>query len=228
MGERVKVASVDSKQRVNHPALYLTDINGLEVRLEKRREDHYRVAKKSMPYSELFRIQKKPNLCGIVLAGGEGKRLQPLIHRLRGDILPKQFVNFVGDGSVLEHTFLRAEKLIPSDRIFTVANWAHLKCPEVRRQISSRPRGSVVVQPDNKDTGPGLLLPLMSHVYLAYRAVERDPSRLVLLGIELDTPEPEYGYILPGEKLKTMVCLGAFTISRFIEKPARHGTRADP
>ena len=212
MEERVKVASVDSKHRLSRPGLYLRDLNEPEVQRDKARENYYRLAKKSVPHAGVLPVHKQLNLCGIVLAGGDGKRLQRLIHRLRGDMLPKQFVNFVGDGSMLESTFLRAEKLIPSDRIFTVANWAHLKYPEVRRQISSRPRGSIVVQPDNKDTGPGLLLPLMhvykrypestvvvfpsdhfileedlfmSHVYLAYRAVERDPSRLVLLGISL-------------------------------------------
>lgn len=137
--------------------------------------------------------------------------------------------------------------LIPPERILTVVSSGHLRYHEVRRQISNLPKGSVIVQPDNKDTGPGLFLPLMhlykryprstvvvfpsdhfvyeeelfmSHVYLAYRAVERDPSRLVLLGIEADTPEPEYGYILPGERLEAMASLGVFTISQFIEKPA--------
>ena len=80
-------------------------------------------------------------VCGIVLAGGEGKRLQSFIKRLRGDTLPKQFVNFIGRRSMLEHTFLRAEMFMPSDRVFTVVNGSHLKYPEVRRQISSRPGG---------------------------------------------------------------------------------------
>jgi hypothetical protein len=70
---------------------------------------------------------------------GEGKRLQSFIKRLRGDTLPKQFVNFIGRRSMLEHTFLRAEMFMPSDRVFTVVNGSHLKYPEVRRQISSRP-----------------------------------------------------------------------------------------
>jgi mannose-1-phosphate guanylyltransferase len=190
-------------------------------------------------------VDENVALCGIVLAGGEGKRLQSLIQRLRGDTLPKQFVNFIGEHSMLERAFLRAETLIPPNRIFTVVNWSHLKYPEVRRQISRRPKGSVVVQPEDKETGPGLLLPLMhlykrypestvvifpsghfileerifmSCVHLAYRAVERDPSRLVLLGVEPDRPEPEYGYIVPSKKL--IASPGIFAISQFVEKPA--------
>lgn len=183
---------------------------------------------------------------GIILAGGEGKRLRPFINRLRGDDLPKQFVNFIGTRSMLEHTFHRAEKLIPRERLFTIVSKDHLEHPEVRLQIGSRPGGTIIVQPKNKDTGPGLLLPLMhlykrspesvvvvfpsdhfilaedlflSYVQVACRAVERDPSRLVLLGIEPNEPESEYGYILPGARVKNLFPLDLRRVSRFIEKP---------
>lgn len=185
-------------------------------------------------------------LGGIILAGGDGKRLRPFVNRLRGDALPKQFVNFVGTRSMLEHAFHRAEKLVPPEGLFTVVSKDHLGYPEVRRQIGSRPRGTIIEQPENKDTGPGLLLPLMhlykrspesvvvvfpsdhfileedlflSYVQVACRAVERDPSRLVLLGIEPSEPEPEYGYILPGANVKNLFPLDLRRVSRFIEKP---------
>src|SRR3990172_8215851 len=106
----------------------------------------------------------EPVRCGIILAGGEGKRLRPLVLRLRGDTLPKQYVRFIGTRSMLEHTYHRVEKLITSQHIFTVVCKDHLSHPEVRQQLSSRWPGTVVVQPVNKETGPGVLLPLM-HVY---------------------------------------------------------------
>ena len=62
---------------------------------------------------------------------------------------------------MLEMTFERIEKLIFPDRLFTVVNHGHLQFPEVRRQISNRLQGTVVVQPENRETGPGLLLTLM-------------------------------------------------------------------
>ena len=43
-------------------------------------------------------------ICGLVLAGGEGKRLQPFIKSLGKGTLPKQYVNFIGSHSMLEHT----------------------------------------------------------------------------------------------------------------------------
>jgi mannose-1-phosphate guanylyltransferase len=80
---------------------------------------------------------------------------------------PKQYVNFIGTRSMLEHTLHRAEKLIPRERVFTVINEAHLGFPEVKRQISQRRQRTVIVQPENKETAPGLLLPLM-HVSKRY------------------------------------------------------------
>lgn len=184
--------------------------------------------------------------CGIVLAGGEGMRVRSLATRLTGQPIPKQYVNFVGTRSMLEHTFQRAEKLIPSDRLFTVASRGHLEHHAARRQLAARPAGTVVLQPENRDTAPGLLLPLMhlaarhpravvavfpadhyileedlfmAHVELALSAVEIDESRLVLLGVQPGEPEPDYGYILPGAAAGS---LGLRSVSRFIEKPARH------
>jgi mannose-1-phosphate guanylyltransferase len=184
--------------------------------------------------------------CGIVLAGGEGKRLQPFIRRLRGKDLPKQYVNFIGTRSMLEHTFHRVETLIHPDRLFTVVARHHLEHPEVCRQLSGLPEGNLILQPENKETGPGIMLPLMrlykfypdavvvlfpsdhfvleeahfmNHVDLACHIVERDPSRLVLLGVEPDAPESEYGYILPVEGTDGFTQYGLRPVSQFIEKP---------
>ena len=103
----------------------------------------------------------KPVRCGIVLAGGDGKRLKPLIHRLRGEALPKQYVNFFGARSMLEHTFRRAEKLISPKRLFTVVSKGHLSHAEPRRQLSSRTHG--VMQP--KTERPDQAFCSLIHLY---------------------------------------------------------------
>lgn len=181
--------------------------------------------------------------CGIVLAAGEGRRLQAFIRRLRGDYLPKQFVRFVGKRSMFEQTFRRIEKLIHPSRLFTVVNRHRLDYPEVRRQLVSRPPNTVVIQPANKKTGPGILLPLMhvfkkypggivavfpadhfiveedifmDHVEMAFRAVERNASSLVLFGTQPHEPESEYGYIVPGREAHP----GVSEVLEFVEKPA--------
>src|SRR4029434_7442218 len=67
----------------------------------------------------------RPWRCGIVLAAGDGVRLQPLVQRLHGKPLPKQYFSFVGTRSMLEHTHSRAERLIPAGRLFTVVARDH-------------------------------------------------------------------------------------------------------
>ena len=190
----------------------------------------------------MFAILHTPIRCGIILAAGDGKRVQPFVRRLRGDDLPKQYVNFIGTRSMLEHTFHRAERLIPAERLFTVVNRSHLNHPESKRQLASRPHNTLVIQPENKETGPGILLPLMHvyknfpdstvvifpsdhfileekhfmvHVELACHAVEQNLSWLVLLGVQPSAPESEYGYIVPGRKRHPNL----HEVWRFIEKP---------
>lgn len=186
---------------------------------------------------------------GIVLAAGEGKRLQPFIQQMRGDALPKQYVSFTGIRSMLEHTYHRAERLVSPERIFTVIDPRHLVYPEAYQQLSPRPKGTVVLQPKNRETGPGLLLPLMhlqkrnpnalvavfpsdhyvreerlfmDHVDLAFRLLGEDPSKIFLLGVQPHGPDPEYGYLVPGEKIAHLAPSGARSVLRFIEKPEHH------
>jgi mannose-1-phosphate guanylyltransferase len=186
------------------------------------------------------------DLWGLVLAGGEGKRLQDYVRHLRGDCLPKQYINFVGKRSMIEHTFHRIERLIPRQRILTIVSEHHLLSPEARRQLSDRAAGTVIVQPENKDTGPGILLPLtylhkrcpgavvavfpsdhfileeerfIDHVRLAARAVYRDPSQIVLLGMEAQWAETDYGYVVPTDYNGHIDLSGCRKAAHFVEKP---------
>src|SRR5437870_6431188 len=107
------------------------------------------------------RFAQKDSLpCVLVLAGGEGKRLRPFVHLLRGDLLPKQYVNFIGRRSMLEHTLDRAEKIAPAQRVFTIINKSHFGFPDVRRQLTNRSPNTVIIQPENRETAPGILLSL--------------------------------------------------------------------
>ncbi|HWP58628.1 MAG TPA: sugar phosphate nucleotidyltransferase [Candidatus Acidoferrales bacterium] len=185
--------------------------------------------------------------CGIVLSGGEGKRLEPLVRRLVGKPLPKQYVKLMGKHSMLERTFQRVEQLIPARRVFTVLNASHLQFCEVRDQISPREPTTLLIQPENKETGPGLLVPLvhiykrypdasaavfpsdhfvaedelfMAYVDMAFRMVERCPSAVVLIGIEPNGPEVDYGYVVPGQDAHHRGPWGTRKVLRFVEKPS--------
>jgi mannose-1-phosphate guanylyltransferase len=184
---------------------------------------------------------------GIILSGGNGTRLRDLVYRKRADYLPKQYLNFIGKRSMLEHTLHRAEKLIPAQKLLVVITKEHLQFDEVRRQIASRPQECIIVQPENKDTGPGILLPLMhlhkrdpaavvtvfpsdhfileedvfmQHVERAFRIAESDGTRMVLLGTEPNEPDPEYGYIIPGGRIDDPDLGAGRTVEMFVEKPS--------
>jgi len=186
--------------------------------------------------------------CGVILAAGEGQRLQPFVRQWRGDDLPKQYVDFTGADSLLVQAWRRAERLIPAERLLTVVNRSHLAHREACRQLAVRAMWNVVVQPENKETGAGLLLPLlhlsrrhpdavvavfpsdhfireealfMGHVDLACRVAEREPTGLILLGMEPRTPEPDYGYLVPGRRSEDGAGTCVRRILRFVEKPAR-------
>ena len=109
---------------------------------------------------------------GIVLAGGEGKRLQPFIRACLGCDRPKQYCAFIHNRSMLRHTLLRAERIIPPEHLLTVVIYPHL--PYVREELYDRPSETIIVQPYNLDTAPGILLPLL-HVH------QRDPEAIVII-----------------------------------------------
>ncbi len=183
---------------------------------------------------------------GLVLSAGDGTRLKNYVRERCGVDLPKQYVNFIGRRSMLEHTFDRAEKLIPARQILTVVSQDHLRFTEVQRQLKNRPSENVIVQPINKETGPGIFLPLMylykrcpdaivsvfpsdhfileedrfmDHVKLAVQSVAHDPSRIVLLAMEPQGPEVEYGYIVPHADDGALNCWGTRAAANFVEKP---------
>ena len=192
------------------------------------------------------------SLWGLVLAAGDGSRLEEYVRELKGRALPKQYVNVIGRRSMLEHTFDRAERLIPASRILTIVSEDHLAHTEARRQIASRPAGTVIVQPENKETGPGILLPLMhlykrcpeaivavfpsdhfileevrfmDHVELVAEAVARTPERIMLLGTDAQWPETEYGYVVPADGGGQFNPWGARKVAHFAEKPALEEAR---
>lgn len=187
------------------------------------------------------------NRCAIILAAGEGVRLRSFVESFRGDALPKQYVKFFGDRSMLQTTFCRAQRLIPCERIFTVVNQSHFQFAEVTQQLVAQPKAHVVIQPSNRDTAIGLLLPLahllerhpdstvavfpsdhfisddelfMAHVDAAFGIVEQDDAKIVLLGVSPQMADTDYGYIVPADNPSSPFPCGARIVSRFVEKPS--------
>src|SRR5438552_16818488 len=109
-------------------------------------------------------------LWGIVLAAGEGTRAREFLTQLCRVRGIKQFCAVVDSRSMLEHTLARVEQLIPRERILVVVSQHHQE--EITQQLAHWPAENVIYQPANRDTAPGILLPL---AYLSHR----DPSATV-------------------------------------------------
>ena len=61
----------------------------------------------------------------IVLAGGEGVRMQPAIRRWFGRTIPKQYCRFIGTRSMLQHTLDRTMQFTSPARTVVVVGRGH-------------------------------------------------------------------------------------------------------
>lgn len=193
------------------------------------------------PQNQQSRPESRPWV--IVPAGGQGTRLQAFIRRILRSERPKQFCRIIGARSMLRHTWDRAMQIVPADRIVTVitAGQEDYLVEECRNGMP----GTLLIQPANRDTGPGLLLPLLwiatrdpgamvailpadhfvweegrfiDHIRRALEAALH-LDRLILLGIEADAPETGYGWIRPSGPIAAVPFAEFYGVQGFMEKP---------
>ncbi len=181
----------------------------------------------------------------MVLAGGDGTRLQGLTQAITGRPIPKQYCRLVGGRSLLEMTLSRVRKLADAAHTLVIVNRDHLAL--ARDQFGDVPATNVLVQPCNLDTGPGVLFGLLQlaqrnpearvsvfpsdhyigneseflgFVERARQFVALRPDSLVLLGIRPEHPETGYGYIAPGGPVPAAGSSDFLQVAAFYEKPA--------
>jgi mannose-1-phosphate guanylyltransferase len=159
-------------------------------------------------------MSERGEIWGLVLAAGEGSRLRGVTRSETGRETPKQYCALVEERTLLRATLDRMERVVPRRRIVVVVAEAHRAFWE--RELEKWPAENVVVQPENRGTAAGILLPLLTiagrdpearvvvtpsdhHVEderplreaiaEALSALERPLDRIVLLGIEPDDAE---------------------------------------
>ena len=101
-----------------------------------------------------------PNRVALLLAGGDGMRLQDLTSEIAGTPIPKQYCRMLHGSSLLEAAISRTHLLFPMERINVVINENHLDL--ARDQVKALPASNIFVQPLNRDTGPGMVFALLT------------------------------------------------------------------
>ncbi len=181
---------------------------------------------------------------GIILAGGDGKRLQSYVQERFGCDVPKQYCTFTGTRSMLRHTIDRAEMLIQPKRLLTIVGKDHFRYAQA--QLADRPRETVLIQPTARETGPAILYPLlhvyqrdpeatvclfpsdhfvldersfMNYIEYSTEYVASNPQSIVLLGALPQRPDREYGWIVTGDHMAGKNAQRVYRVSKFVEKP---------
>lgn len=170
----------------------------------------------------------------IVMAGGSGSRLWPMSREL----YPKQFLDLVGEKTLLQETLLRLDGLETAAPIL-ICNEAHrFLAAEQLRQIDLLDH-NIILEPVGRNTAPAialaaqtalamddnaLLLVLAADHAITNEKVFREAvakattaataGDLVTFGVLPTHAETGYGYIRRGEAVGE-----AFQVDTFIEKP---------
>ncbi len=156
-------------------------------------------------------------------------------------MVPKQFCSLYEGPSLLQEALGRAHTVAEERHTCAIVAVQHRCWWE--GALCSLPVGNVIVQPENRGTANGVLLPLLhiisrdpaarivvlpsdhhvlqetlltSSLREALEQLESRFDQTVLLGIEPDNVDSELGYIVPGP---TDGRGGALTVTRFVEKP---------
>ncbi|WP_410007024.1 mannose-1-phosphate guanylyltransferase [Aequorivita nionensis] len=156
------------------------------------------------------------NYYAVIMAGGIGSRFWPVSTQ----DFPKQFHDMLGTGqTLLQKTFSRLNKIIPSENIYILTNEMYLEI--TLKQLPEISEKQVVLEPAMRNTAPCILLSALkikkenpnavmlvapsdhwiedenafaSDIKICFDAAEKD-NILLTLGIEPSFPNTGYGYI---------------------------------
>jgi len=184
-------------------------------------------------------MTKNTNLYAVILAGGSGTRFWPVSRKSN----PKQFLNIIGKGTLLQETLARIRPQIAGAHIFIITNAAYRNT--VRRQTArfKIPKANILLEPEARNTAPAicwaaaviqridpdavmavlpsdhLILEQKKFLKVLREAVQlARKNYLVTLGISPTRPDTGYGYLKTARKKvdgKQII-----KVEKFTEKPS--------
>lgn len=176
------------------------------------------------------------NICALIMAGGKGTRFWPL----STDEKPKQFLNLIGDKTMIQMTVNRILPIIPIEKIFICTGERYREL--VKEQLPNLPEKNIIVEPEGRNTAPCIALSALiikryfkdsNMIVLPSDHLIRDENifrdiiikgseflnqnndGIITLGMKPDRPETGYGYIKYGEKIEENIN----KVNSFVEKP---------
>jgi mannose-1-phosphate guanylyltransferase len=176
----------------------------------------------------------------LVLAAGDGTRLQALTTTASGVAIPKQFCSLGAEPSLLHDALRRAQVVADPQRTCAIVADYHRRWWQPLQL--GIPASNLFSQPRNRGTATGILLALLHIVHrdpeatllvlpsdhyvrneevlagslrAAMAELEFDRRHVILLGITPDEPDPEFGYIVSAGGSRG----GVGAVSEFVEKP---------
>lgn len=175
------------------------------------------------------------NYC-VIMSGGVGSRFWPFSRKT----YPKQFLDFFGTGrSLLQQTFDRFNKIIPTKNIFIVTNEDYSNL--VQEQIPEINKSQILLEPTRRNTAPciawasyhirelnpnaNIVVAPSDHLILKEEEFLNSISKglqyvaennnLLTLGITPNRPETGYGYIQIADHINESL----YKVKTFTEKP---------
>lgn len=180
-------------------------------------------------------MTNRNNYC-VIMGGGIGSRFWPFSRKT----LPKQFLDFFGTGrSLLQQTFDRFQKVVPTENILIVTNAMYADL--VKEQLPEVDEKQILLEPARRNTAPciawasyhiralnpdaNIVVAPSDHLILKEEeflgAIEKGldfvshSEKLLTLGIKPNRPETGYGYIQIDEPAGE----NFYKVKTFTEKP---------
>lgn len=180
------------------------------------------------------------NLCALIMAGGRGTRFWPLSTEEK----PKQFLNLLGEETMLQMTVNRIRDIIPMERIFICTGEKYVDL--VKEQLPNISDRNIIIEPEGRNTAPCITLSalVINRYYKDYNMVvlpsdhlinDEDEFRsviiaanifvnkykdaLVTLGMKPTRAETGYGYIECSTWTDEVLRHNILKVKSFKEKP---------